>query len=173
MHPELPELRGELLRRAERDQHVRHSLGHPPSAQQWARVKAIDADNTSRLERVVADHGWPGSRLVDADGAHCAWLLAQHTPLDFQQRHLPLLRQAVGEGQAREVELAYLDDRVRIREQRPQRHGTQWVIDDTEHRLLPLDAPDGVNERRNALGLPLLDEVNITRALPYGSASDR
>lgn len=102
MRPELPELRHELLRRAQCDQEARHGLGDRPGPEQWTRVKAIDADNTAWLEHVVADHGWPGSRLVDTDGAHSAWLLAQHAPLDFQQRCLPLLRQAVEKGDARD-----------------------------------------------------------------------
>ncbi len=151
---------------------MRKNLGDHPSAEQWARLKAVDADNTSWLERIVADHGWPGIRLVDADGAHAAWLLTQHAPLELQQRCLPLLQQAVEQGDATAVDLAYLDDRVRTREQRPQRHGTQWRVEHDGHRLLPLDEPEHVNDHRHALGLPPLDEGDIANALPSDFASD-
>lgn len=170
--PQLPELREELLQRCERDQQVRHALGDQPSAQQWEQMKGVDADNTSWLERVVAEHGWPGIRLVDADGAHAAWLLIQHAPLEFQRRCLPLLQHAVEQGDASAVELAYLDDRVRIREHRPQRHGTQWRVEDSGYRLFPLDDPEHVNERRHALGLPPLDETDIAQSLPCDLASE-
>lgn len=171
--PELPELRGELLRRAERDQHVRRTLGDQPSSQQWEQMKDVDADNTSWLEQVVVERGWPGIRLVGVDGAHAAWLLVQHAPLECQQRCLPLLQHAVEQGDASAVELAYLDDRVRIREHRPQRHGTQWRVEQHGHQLLPLDEPEQLNERRNALGLPLIDEVDINNALPQETANER
>lgn len=173
MDPELPKLRAELLHRAERDQHVRRALGDQPSEQQWEQMKDVDADNTSWLERVVAERGWPGVRLVDSDGAHAAWLLIQHAPLEFQQRCLPLLRHAVEQGDASAVELAYLDDRVRMREHRPQRHGTQWRVEQHGHRLLPLEDPEYVNERRNALGLPPIDEADINNALPHETTNER
>lgn len=163
--PEMPELRGELLQRAECDQHMRHALGDQPSSQQWEQMKTVDADNTAWLERVVAERGWPGVRLVDSDGAHAAWLLIQHAPLEFQQRCLPLLRHAVEQGDASEVDLAYLDDRVCTRNQRLQRHGTQWRVEQDGHRLLPLEDPEHVNDHRHALGLPPIDETDINNAL--------
>ncbi|WP_435159104.1 DUF6624 domain-containing protein [Amycolatopsis sacchari] len=164
--PRRPDLRAELIARAEVDQDARRTLGDPPTSEQWDLVKAVDADNSAWLEDIIAGHGWPGADMVCEDGAHAAWLLAQHAPLHLQQRWLPLLGQAVEAGEAAAVDLAYLDDRVRIREQRPQRHGTQWLVRGGEQRLFPLDEPDQVNHRRAALGLPLLATREIADAWP-------
>lgn len=171
--PERPDLRAELIERAEVDQDARRALGDPPTPEQWSTVKAVDADNTGWLEDIIAAHGWPHAEMVSEDGAHAAWLLAQHAPLNLQKRWLPLLRQAVDADQAAAVDLAYLDDRVRIRERRPQRHGTQWLVRDGEQRLFPLDEPDQVNHRRAALGLSLLTAREIKDAWPAADTFDR
>lgn len=164
--PRSPELRAELIRRAKDDQDARRSLGDPPTSEQWDAVKAVDAENAPWLEGILAEYGWPSAGLAGEDGAHAAWLLAQHAPLHLQQRCLPLLRQAVEAGDAAAVDLAYLDDRVRIRQGRPQRHGTQWLVRNGEQRLYPLEEPDQVNHRRAALGLPLIASEDMADAWP-------
>lgn len=70
--PRLPELRGELLRRAERDQHVRKALGEPSTPEQWDIVKAVDSENTPWLAEVISDHGWLCIQLVGNDGGHAS-----------------------------------------------------------------------------------------------------
>jgi hypothetical protein len=37
-----------------------------------------DRRNTRWLARLVRRDGWPGISVAGADGAHAAWLLAQH-----------------------------------------------------------------------------------------------
>ncbi|MEY8040086.1 DUF6624 domain-containing protein [Saccharopolyspora cebuensis] len=164
--PQHPDLRTELLDRAERDRQARSALSNPPTPQEWARVRAVDAENTPWLRAIIDEHGWPGSTLVGTDGAHAAWLLAQHAPPELRRHWLPLLHEAVQADHASPVDLAYLDDRVRTDQQLPQRHGTQWRVDGPETRLLPLDDPPQVNTRRRALGLPEIPDNDLTNALP-------
>ncbi|GAB3288569.1 hypothetical protein GCM10027563_24490 [Parasphingorhabdus pacifica] len=114
----------------------------------------MDAENTPWLAEVISDHGWLGIQLGGNDGGHAAWLLAQHAPLELQQLWLPLLIQSVKAGDAAAVDLAYLEDRVRIRQQLPQRHGTQWQVRDGQQRLFPLEDPNRLNELRKALDCP-------------------
>jgi hypothetical protein len=59
----------------------------------WEIVATVDADNLAWLKEVVAEVGWPGQSMVGEDGAHAAWLLAQHADQDpaFQRRCLELL----------------------------------------------------------------------------------
>ena len=91
----------ELLERAGRDQAARQSLPPGHDVEQWRKiVEPVDRANTARLKEIVAEHGWPGHRLVGEAAAHAAWLLAQHAPADFQEQCLPLLEDAVGRADA-------------------------------------------------------------------------
>ncbi len=106
------ELRAELVRRHDIDQATRAAYAGTPA--EMARLMEIDSDNTTWLETVVEQAGWPGISLVGEDGAHAAWLLAQHADLKpaFQRRCLELLQRAVEHGEASTTALARLTDRV-------------------------------------------------------------
>jgi hypothetical protein len=111
-----------------------------------------------RLWAVLDDYEqWPGWRLVGADGAEAAWLVAQSAIEDvgLQRRCLDMLEVAVACGDADPVHLAYLADRVRMNDGRDQLYGSQFVLGD--HGQLepwPVDDPAAVDARRARLGLP-------------------
>lgn len=146
-------LREELLRRVERDQAVRAAVpvGEPLSAELRREWFDVDASNTEFLRSVIAAHGWPGIGLVGEDGAHGAWVLAQHADRDrdFQRTCLRLLREAVAAGQAAAKDLAYLEDRCRVAANKPQLYGTQYNATGPE----PIHEPDLLDERRAQVGL--------------------
>jgi len=141
-------LRTELLRRVAIDQAARKSVDLDG-------IREADAENLPWLKAVVAARGWPGASLVGTDGAHAAWLLAQHADDDpaFQRRCLDLMTAAVDAGEATPRELAYLTDRVLLAEGRQQVYGTQVTRKDG--RFVPLDLrdPDGLDARRATAGL--------------------
>jgi hypothetical protein len=146
-------LRAELLRRVEVDQVARKALD--PDA-----MLDADGENLPWLKRVIAEHGWPGASLVGDEGAHAAWLLAQHADADpaFQRQCLDLLTAAVEAGEARRRELAYLTDRVLLAEGMPQVYGTQVTRRGDAWSPRDLGDPDGVDARRAAAGLEPLAE---------------
>ncbi|MEV1174769.1 DUF6624 domain-containing protein [Nonomuraea sp. NPDC049784] len=153
-----PELRDELLARMERDQEVRLRVpvGEPLSADLLEEWERVDTDNTEFLKRVIDERGWPGHDLVGEQAAHAAWLLAQHADRDreFQRQCLPLLQDAVAQGQATPQELAYLVDRVRVGEGRSQVYGTQYE-QTSEGGFGPhtIEDPERLDERRSEMGL--------------------
>ncbi|MEV4644913.1 DUF6624 domain-containing protein [Saccharopolyspora sp. NPDC049357] len=154
-------LRAELLRRARKDQWAREAVS---TGGAWSVVQRINADNTCWLAAIIGSRGWPGHRLVGADGAHAAWLLAQHSSSEYRAAWLDLLRSAVERGDARARDLAFLEDRVRVEQGLAQRHGTQWGgPTGSTVRLFPL-ADAHVNPRRAALGLPLISECDLANA---------
>jgi hypothetical protein len=166
-----PELRAELLRRAGQDQVARAGLARSAGQDQvaragprpdWETVASVDAGNLSWLKNVVAKSGWPGRSMVGEDGAHAAWLLAQHADRDpaFQRRCLDLISEAAEAGEASLAELAYLTDRVLLAEGQPQEYGTQ--MEGREEGWAPrrLRDPANVDERRAAMSLgPLSDDL--------------
>ena len=114
----------------------------------------IFAENTEWLKRVVDEHGWPGRRLAGVDGADAAWLIVQHSgDLDFQRKCLDLITAAVEAGDADHSHLAYLMDRVLVREGKRQLYGTQFRQSEQGMEPFPIEDFEHVDQRRAAIGL--------------------
>lgn len=154
-----PELARELIERKERDQEARWAVLPHSTPEQWREVvQPVDDANLPRITEIIDRYGWPGYALVGRRAASAAWLLVQHAPLDLQERALPLLRAAVAAGDADPANLAYLEDRVNVRNDRPQRYGTQTQVEGGEAAPYPLADPEHVDELRAEVGLePLAD----------------
>jgi hypothetical protein len=63
------------------------------------------------------------------------------------------LRGAVADGEASPGNLAYLEDRVRVHDGRPQLYGTQFTVADGELQPSPIEDPQRLDARRAAAGL--------------------
>jgi hypothetical protein len=157
-------LRSELLRLGEEDQHNRVGIDSvltrfgrrsPEADSLFAVLERADQPLRQRVAEIVAKRGWPGRRLVGDDGAHAAWLVVQHATLDYQERMLPLVRAAVGRGDARPGDLALLEDRVLVGEGKPQRYGSQMSYSPNggPGTVAPIENPTCVDERRAKVGL--------------------
>jgi hypothetical protein len=158
-------LRNELLSMRDEDLRVRQELldagelgGH-----YVPRMEAIHKKNASRLREIIADQGWPDEPLVGADGAEAAWLIVQHAigEPDFQRDVLKLLRESAELNSIPAWHAAYLEDRVALCENRPQRFGTQWIDDPRDGRARPwlLADPQRVDELRAGVGLKPLAPI--------------
>lgn len=151
----------ELRARVARDQDARASaLEDPRDTAVNEELRRIDADNTAWLKTYLAEHGWPGYDRVGQDGSQGFWLLAQHADQDpaFQEQVLALLEQAVAQDQASGIHLAYLTDRVRLAQGKPQVYGTQFHTLDGKLQPRPIEDAAHVDARRAALGMPTLAE---------------
>lgn len=104
----------------------------------------------ARLKEIVARHGWPGRSLVGEDGAHAAWLIAQHADFDpaFQRDCLDRMRLAFAQGEVTAQELSFLTDRVYLEEGKPQMYGTQGALGNPSP-----EEEARINANRAALGL--------------------
>ena len=124
---------------------------------------SVDAANARRMAEVLDEFGWPGWSLVGEDGALAAWVLIQHADLhlELQKRGLALLEAAVAADDASPGDLAYLVDRVRVAEGRPQVYGTQIGAADEDGNptpRTPIEDAENVDARRAAAGLGTLEE---------------
>ncbi|MEO7455841.1 MAG: DUF6624 domain-containing protein [Gemmatimonadaceae bacterium] len=169
-------LRAELVARADTDQTARRKFkGASVVTTTDFSVTRIDAANTARMKEIIHQHGWPGRDLVGDDGSNSAWLLVQHADADpaFQETALEAMRKALDAGQVRPSLYAYLLDRVRVGQKKPQRYGTQvqWI----DGVPTPFEIEDGadVDARRTKAGLePLADYLKRMRDMQVPAKPD-
>ena len=157
-------LRLELLAMAQKDQQLRQELAMDGSLYEGyhPRMEEIHYRNALRLQEIIQQFGWPGISIAGKDGAEAAWLVAQHAISypDFQRRVLDLLRH-VAPHEIEPWQHAYLEDRIRSLEGRPQLYGTQFDWDENGF-LSPYPAiedPDNCEKRRQEVGLRPLKEA--------------
>jgi hypothetical protein len=152
-----PDLARELIALAERaaahrEQRVRNQL----DAVQLGQGRHADHANARVLRRILADHGWPGHRLVGRAAARAAWSIALHADdeSDFQRAAATLLERAVQADDAPIQQWAHLHDRALVNSGRHQEFGTQLVLNADGIELCPLQAQASVDQRRATVGLP-------------------
>jgi hypothetical protein len=173
-------LRIELEQMLESDQRHRASIraasdehgDESPQVQaMWQAQSAIDAENIARLVQIVEAGGWPGKRRVGPQAATAAFLVLQHADLEPQQRFLPLLRQAVADGEAERSSLALLEDRVRVRNGLPQLFGSQlsWDAESGALRFDPIEDEINVDRRRAEMGLEPIGDYARRFGLEYSA----
>src|SRR5437868_13202978 len=126
----------------------------------------VNRDNEIRLDEIIAKHVWPVFSLVCLEGCRAAWLIAQHsicTP-DLQRKFLALLAKAAEDGDAPKTQVAFLTDRIRYNESKPQVYGT--VLDWNERGKLSFEVEDPANldVRSKEVGLgPYQDDLERQR----------
>ncbi len=87
-----------------------------------------------------------------------AWLLVQHADHDraFQKECLDLMK-SLPPDEVHVSNIAYLEDRVRVGEGRPQLYGTQFHLDEQGNfGPFPIEDPENIDQRRKAMNLGTL-----------------
>lgn len=132
----------------------------PEAPDEAAGLLEVNAANVERLGAIVEEHGWPGLRLVGADGADAAWMLGQHADRsnDLRRGWLAELADAVQTGDADPRHLATMADRTEVVSGEPQQYGTIVMLADDGEIEFPVPVADAgrLDQRRLALGLPSL-----------------
>ncbi|MFD0836140.1 DUF6624 domain-containing protein [Mariniflexile aquimaris] len=119
-----------------------------------------DSINLIKVKKILDERGWLGTDLIGSQGNSTLFLIIQHSPLDVQEKYLPMIRDAVKKGNARASSLALLEDRVALRKGERQIYGSQIGRDQVtgEYYVSPLIDPDNVDKRRSEVGLGKLTD---------------
>lgn len=156
----------EIIQMSEEDQTMRKSS-------MWD--SSVDIENTKRMKEIVTQIGWPTISKLGEHASDMAWLLVQHADLDhqFQQICLDLMK-AQPAGEVKPSNIAYLEDRVRVGEKRPQLYGTQFYVDqEGTFGPQPIEDPDHIDERRRAVGLGSMAEYTRIMEQIYKKRSNK
>lgn len=128
--------------------------------QLWDTIDHLDSINLIKVEKILNNRGWLGPETIGKQGNTTLFLVIQHSNLETQEKYLPMMREAVQNGNALGSSLASLEDRVAVKNGKKQIYGTQLGKDQEtgEYFVFPLDAPEGVDERRLNMGMPTMKE---------------
>jgi hypothetical protein len=119
------------------------------------RMEAVHLDNARQLRELIAQHGWPNERLAGKDGAAAAWLIAQNSisEPEFMRRCRALVERESTSGGVPFWQYAYMDDRIRVSEGKPQRYGTQFELTPDGPKLCEVEDPKSLDLRRQQAGM--------------------
>jgi hypothetical protein len=126
-------------------------------------MQQVHRENANRLNELIAQHGWPGISLVGLEGCRAAWLIAQHsicTP-NLQRRFLALLTAAAEAGDVPKAQVAFLTDRIRFNENKPEVYGTVLDWDAQGNLSCVVEDPANLDARRREMGLPAMENDDL------------
>ena len=149
----------EIVAMVAKDQEMRKRALENEGVIETEEDEKLDQQNTARIKEIIDQMGWPTISKVGKEISEGAWLLVQHADHDveFQKRCLQLMKEAP-EGDVSKIDIAYLEDRVRVNEGKPQLYGTQFYGEGEDYRPRPIENPEKVDERRQELGLESMEE---------------
>lgn len=162
--PELPpkneyaQISKEIEEMCERDQAMRHRALENQGIIYDADDK-IDFENTEKMKEIILKIGWPTISKVGEEVSGKAWLLVQHADHDveFQKKCLQLM-EAQSDAEVSRRNIAYLEDRVRVNEGRPQLYGTQFYSEGENYGPRPIEDREHLDERRREIGMETFEE---------------
>ncbi len=124
----------------------------------WDKINQIDSLNLVQVMTIIDKYGWLGSDIVGKNGNLALFFVIQHSPVDTQEKYLPIMQKAVKNGNANGSEFALLVDRVEMFRRRPQIYGSQIQMIDNKYTIYPIIDEINVNKRRAEVGLQPLEE---------------
>ncbi len=127
-------------------------------------MQEVHRDHARRLNELTRRYGWPTVPQVGIEGCRAAWLIAQHsncTP-DLQRKFLALLTEAAANGKVPRLQIAFLTDRIRFNENRPQVYGTVLDWDETGRLSCEVEDPAHLDARRIDIGLPATRDDDLS-----------
>lgn len=134
----------------------------------WNKIVEKDSINLNKIQKILDERGWLGPDIIGNQGNTTLFLVIQHSDQTVQEKYLPMMREAVVNGNARPSSLALLEDRVALGQGKKQIYGSQIGRnpETEEFYVLPLQDPDNVDKRRAEVGLGKLQDYisnwNIT-----------
>lgn len=150
MHRDDQALRGRYIQILEQENRNEH-VDLKEKDQLEVTISNTDESNQLTLDKLIARCGWPGG-LDKNRAAFSAFLIVQHAELDYQLKHLDLLKAANKRGEIPNRVFAMLVDRILVKQGKPQLYGTEFEYG--SNKVPPIADPKNLNRRRKKMGLP-------------------
>ncbi len=125
-----------------------------------ALLKQADSSNLVFVEQLIAKHGWITPGQAGFMGTQAVFLVIQHADLEAQKKYYPLIKQAEKDGNILSSNVAILEDRIAVREGKPQPYGSQGYYDAEKKKtyVYPLKDLNNLDSLRKSMGLQPMKE---------------
>lgn len=119
-----------------------------------------DSFNLIYVASVLDQHGWLAINKIGEPANRALWQVIQHSPLEVQEKYLPLLRESAEKGESRMSSYAFLQDRVLMRRGQRQRYGTQVAKHPVTGKsaVYPVEDPLNIDTIRASVGFEPIKE---------------
>ncbi len=126
----------------------------------WVLIKRQDSINEVQVIEILDNNGWVGTSRIGSKANQALWLVIQHSSLVIQEKYLPLLEESVLKNESPGWHLAFLKDRILMRNKKKQFYGTQAVYnkESGKYEIYPIEDPKNVDDRRKKIGLETMEE---------------
>lgn len=126
-------------------------------------IDRIDTEHMAVVDSLLAE-GLPEG--LSADSYKAIWLVIDHASQEKQEQYLPLVEQMAATEMVGRDEYATLFDRVAMKQNRPQRYGTQSVQfgtpDAMQLYLWPVECAAKLDSLRASIGLsPIAEYLEV------------
>lgn len=165
-----------IILMAEKDQSMRewsfNERGENDKELRVRKLRELDSLNTVAMKEIIEKYGWPTISKVGEKASKMAWLLVQHADAEteFQKKCLALMRDQP-EGEVDKMDVAYLEDRVRVHDGKPQIYGTQFYTDGKGNfGPRPIEDVNNLEQRRKEVGLGSFEEYKVQMGKRWGSS---
>lgn len=132
-------------------------------------MKDVDAKNAVLIQQIINKYGWFGKDKIGSEANQTLFLTIQHVDdLTVQTKYLPILKQAVKDGNAEPWHFAFLTDRILMNQGKNQIYGTQVIHYGMQKSyVVPLENPEKVDDLRKEVGLDSLDNYLKEQGLTW------
>lgn len=99
-----------------------------------------DSINQKQIDSIFHTYGWLAPPIVSEKASKAYFYVIQHAQYEFQKKYKPHVIQAFKKGVIDRQEFIFFIDRLAIREQKYQKHGTQIMTDNIGNNyFVPID----------------------------------
>jgi hypothetical protein len=137
----------------------------------WGIINKQDSINLVKVEKIIAEYGYPGKTLVGETTNEAAWFVIQHS--SKIEKYFPLIEKAGENNEINFTKVAMMQDRLLTSQGKEQIYGTQgfskFIINKKTGKeefikyILPIKNPECVNELRKKAGFTSTVEENAKR----------
>jgi len=135
----------------------------------WSLINSQDSTNLVAITEIIDKNGWIGANRVGYFANQAIWMVIQHAPLEIQEKYLPHLKKSVAKKESEGWYLAFLEDRILMRNGKKQTYGSQAKIDREtgKYYIYPISDIQNVNKRRAEIGLESIEEYASSSGYVY------